>query len=329
VLEGDPAAAIAAVHAAWEDCQSQSTRVQGRQFREQVLAKVPTSIHPFAAARLAAPRYDSAEDAKLVLLDNLSKLHRLQVVPRGRRVVAELRRLSALGDVAQEDALLLAHQNRLVGELERVLSKRENHTPVKSSGGPKKSDRLSTKKNNPASAKKAAPSKPSARAAPKPAASARPPRGSPRAERQSQGGQWQDQSRSAQGRGGQGEEAAKVERVESEPKERPKDHAREAKEPKESPQGRRSRRFADQWSGQARAEQGRERSERAERAAERGEKLAEKSERLADRSERERADRERPTATRGTRATRATRGAMSTTDHAGEEQGVFDLRRRP
>jgi DNA primase len=130
-LEGDPAAAIARVHEAWEDCRSQSAGVQGRQFREQVLARVPSSIHAFAAARLALPLYDSPEEAGRVLLENIGKLHRLQLKPQKPEVVAELRRVSALGDTAQEDALLLAHQNRLVSELQRVLCKREHHTPAK------------------------------------------------------------------------------------------------------------------------------------------------------------------------------------------------------
>jgi hypothetical protein len=96
-----------------------------------VLAKVAPSIHGFAAARLAVPEYDSAEDARSGLLENISKLHRLQQKPQKPEVVAELRRAAATGDVAEEDAVLLAHQNRLMGQLERVLSKREQQTPVK------------------------------------------------------------------------------------------------------------------------------------------------------------------------------------------------------
>jgi DNA primase len=131
VVEGDVAAAISAVRQAWEDSETESSGVQGRRFREQVLAKVASSIHGFAAARLAVPEYDSAEDARSGLLENIRKLDRLQQKPQRPEVVAELRRAAASGDVAEEDALLLAHQNRLVGELERVLSKREHQTPVK------------------------------------------------------------------------------------------------------------------------------------------------------------------------------------------------------
>ncbi len=131
VVEGDVAAAISAVCQAWEDSLRESTGVQGRRFREQFLAKVAPSIHGFASARLAVPEYDSAEDARFGLLDNISKLHRLQQRPQKPEVVAELRRAAATGDVAEEDALLLAHQNRLMGQLERVLSKREQLTPVK------------------------------------------------------------------------------------------------------------------------------------------------------------------------------------------------------
>ena len=131
VVEGDVAAAISAVRQAWEDSETESVGVQGRRFREQVLAKVVPSIHGFAAARLAVPEYDSAEDARFGLLENISKLHRLQQKPQKPEVVAELRRAAATGDVAEEDAVLLAHQNRLMGQLEHVLSKREQPTPVK------------------------------------------------------------------------------------------------------------------------------------------------------------------------------------------------------
>jgi DNA primase len=131
VVEGDVAAAISAVRQAWEDSLRESSGVQGRRFREQVLAKVATSIHGFASARLAVPENESVEDARSRLLDNISKLHRLQERPQKPEVVAELRRAAATGDVAEEDALLLAHQNRLMGQLERVLSKREQPTPVK------------------------------------------------------------------------------------------------------------------------------------------------------------------------------------------------------
>jgi DNA primase len=125
VVEGDVAAAVPAVRQAWEDSLRESSDVQGRRFREQVLAKVAPSIHGFATARLAVPEYDSTEDARLGLLENISKLHRLQQRPQKPEMVAELRRAAATGDVAEEDALLLAHQNRLAGELQRVLSKRD------------------------------------------------------------------------------------------------------------------------------------------------------------------------------------------------------------
>ncbi|MFC1642030.1 DNA primase [Myxococcota bacterium] len=131
IMEGDVAAAIAIVRQSWEESGRASASAVGRRFREQVLAKVAQPIHAFAAARLAAPQYNSAEDARLELLDNVSKLHRLALKPQRPQVVAGLRRAAATGDVLEEDALLLAHQNRLLGELRRVLSKRDQNTPVK------------------------------------------------------------------------------------------------------------------------------------------------------------------------------------------------------
>ncbi|HEX7669110.1 MAG TPA: DNA primase [Polyangiaceae bacterium] len=73
---------------------------------EQLLAKLPVSIHPFAAARLAAPRHQSMEDAKAELLGNVEKLNRLELSRHKSEVMEELTRVQASGDFDREMALL-------------------------------------------------------------------------------------------------------------------------------------------------------------------------------------------------------------------------------
>lgn len=107
-LEGDVAAAIAALR--------QSTVAGSLESPEVVLAKLAPSIHPFAAARLAAPRHVRAEEARAELLDNVKKLKRLELERHKTEVVEELERAAKQGDFEQEIALL--------GELRRRARKR-------------------------------------------------------------------------------------------------------------------------------------------------------------------------------------------------------------
>lgn len=79
---------------------------------EAVLAKLPTSIHPFAAARLAAPRYERLDDAKSVLSKNVEKLNRLEHSRHKSQVIDELARVQASGDFDQELTLLREQQRR-------------------------------------------------------------------------------------------------------------------------------------------------------------------------------------------------------------------------
>jgi DNA primase len=73
---------------------------------EEFLAKVPVSIHSFAASRLAAPKCDRLEDARTVLLENVSKLKRLEQNRRRPETLEALQRLAASGDFEAELALL-------------------------------------------------------------------------------------------------------------------------------------------------------------------------------------------------------------------------------
>jgi len=78
---------------------------------EQLLAKLSASIHPFAAARLAAPLYERLDDARSKLLDNVNKLKRLQLRCSSSEV-EELQRAAASGDFDKEIALLREHERR-------------------------------------------------------------------------------------------------------------------------------------------------------------------------------------------------------------------------
>lgn len=104
ILEGDVAAAVAALRQSWNG--------QSLGPPEQVLAKVAPSIHPFAAARLAAPRHERLENAREVLLGNVGKLERLERQRHSSEVVLELQRAAATGDFDQEIALLREHLRR-------------------------------------------------------------------------------------------------------------------------------------------------------------------------------------------------------------------------
>jgi DNA primase len=82
---------------------------------EHLLAKLPRSIHPFAAARLAAPRHQSMDDAKAELLGNVEKLNRLELSRHKSEVMEELTRVQASGDFDRE-MVLLGEQARRVRE---------------------------------------------------------------------------------------------------------------------------------------------------------------------------------------------------------------------
>lgn len=98
VIEGDVALAFAALRQA----------IQGGRLEnpEDVLAKLSPPIHPFALARLAAPRHERLEDAKTELVDNVKKLQSLELKREKSEVTEELEALQRTGDAKQEDVLL-------------------------------------------------------------------------------------------------------------------------------------------------------------------------------------------------------------------------------
>ena len=95
-IEGEAALAVAALRQSPELTRDP----------EQLLAKLPMSIHPFAAARLAAPRHQSVDDARAELLANVEKLKRLELSRHKTEVIEELARVQVSGDFDREMALL-------------------------------------------------------------------------------------------------------------------------------------------------------------------------------------------------------------------------------
>ncbi|HEX4335910.1 MAG TPA: DNA primase [Polyangiaceae bacterium] len=105
-IEGDAALAIAAL-------RHDPGLVQNP---EQLLAKLPRPIHSFAAARLAAPRHPSMDDARSELLGNVEKLKRLELSRQKLEVIEELTRARDSGDDFAREMTLLAEQARRARE---------------------------------------------------------------------------------------------------------------------------------------------------------------------------------------------------------------------
>lgn len=98
LLEGDVAVALAALR---------HGLVSGSpQIPEQVLAKLPAAIHPFALARIAAPRHASLEDAKTVLFGNVRILKGLELQRQDVEAREASQRAARTGDFDRELELL-------------------------------------------------------------------------------------------------------------------------------------------------------------------------------------------------------------------------------
>jgi DNA primase len=96
-LEGDVAVALAALR---------QNHHSGIREPEQLLAKLPPPIHPFALARWAAPKHERLVDAKAELVGNLRKLESRECSREKSLTVEELERAEKTGDFDEEAALL-------------------------------------------------------------------------------------------------------------------------------------------------------------------------------------------------------------------------------
>jgi hypothetical protein len=110
LLEGDLALALAAVR---------QCRVGNGIEPEQVLAKLAPSIHPFALARLAAPRHEQLEAARTELVGNIRQLRKLELSSQKTVVLGELAQADRLGNIEEQNNLLLEIQEKARRKLQR------------------------------------------------------------------------------------------------------------------------------------------------------------------------------------------------------------------
>ncbi|HEY4121067.1 MAG TPA: DNA primase [Byssovorax sp.] len=123
-LDGDAALAVLALrraargpklaaHASADSGEEiRESQAQKRVYADEFLAQIAPSIHSFAVGRLAVPRFEAADDAKLELLENARKLKRLSLSRENAEGVDQLHRVEAQGDVASENAILLEIMRR-------------------------------------------------------------------------------------------------------------------------------------------------------------------------------------------------------------------------
>jgi DNA primase len=112
VVEGDAALAFAALRQIIRDGKLDNP--------EDVLARLPPPIHPFALERLAAPRHERLEDARVELTGNIKKLQSLELTREKSEVTDELERAQRTGDWKQEEELLRQRNERAKRQLERL-----------------------------------------------------------------------------------------------------------------------------------------------------------------------------------------------------------------
>ncbi len=132
-IEGDAAAAIAALRRSWEahvtstDLEVVDPSSLGRRHLrgalEQVLAKLPPSIHQFAAARLAAPQLEGFEDARTKVLDDLERLRALGLDRQRADAVEQLQQATAAGDEDQEIAMIKRQEEAEKAKAAQILSR--------------------------------------------------------------------------------------------------------------------------------------------------------------------------------------------------------------
>lgn len=103
-LEGDVAAAVAALRGGWNGSALKDV--------DSTLGKLAPALRAFVGARLAAPRLERLEDARSVIYHNFEKLGRLERQRQRSEMVEELYRAKATGDYEQQFELLREHMRR-------------------------------------------------------------------------------------------------------------------------------------------------------------------------------------------------------------------------
>lgn len=97
-IQGDLALGIAALRQLGDQLNQKDPEV--------VLAKLPSTIHPFAAERLAAPLHGRVAEARSELEANVNKLSKLELLAQKAEVMEEAKRVAATGDFDRELELL-------------------------------------------------------------------------------------------------------------------------------------------------------------------------------------------------------------------------------
>ena len=103
-LDGDSALAIGTAR--------QSLTDEMAFVADEFLARIPASIHAFAAGRLASPVFETPDMARDALLKNAGKLKKLSLSRENAAAADQLKSVASLGDAALEDALLLESARR-------------------------------------------------------------------------------------------------------------------------------------------------------------------------------------------------------------------------
>ena len=104
LLEGDVALGVAAL-------RRLATR-ENPLYAPEILAHLPPSLHTFASHRLAAPRHEHADEARMELQSNAQKLKRLGLSRQKAEIVEALQRAARTGDARAEDDLLREQMRR-------------------------------------------------------------------------------------------------------------------------------------------------------------------------------------------------------------------------
>ncbi len=97
-LDGDVALAVASVRQMWDAKKS----LVG----SELLDLLPQAIHVFAVGRLAAPGFETIEEARDELVKNIKTLRRRSLAGDNAIKIQQLERADRLGDAQAQDELL-------------------------------------------------------------------------------------------------------------------------------------------------------------------------------------------------------------------------------
>ena len=120
-FQGELAAAIACLRGGTTTAKHPETHPPGapnsaRPELHRILDRLPSGLRDFAAQRLAAPRHEQLESARVELFANLDKLRRMELTRASSSTLGEMERARREGDFEQELALLQQQVTRARGK---------------------------------------------------------------------------------------------------------------------------------------------------------------------------------------------------------------------